>query len=171
MTPQRSGIALGSNLGDRAHNLLLAVRALRALHDPSQDFLISPIYQTEPRMCPPDSPQFFNAVIELAWCGTPADLHGQTQTIEAALGRTRSALRNAPRVIDIDILYIGVHSLQTPTLTLPHPRLGERRFVLEPLAAIRPDFVLPGSDVPLMRHLQYFPLDEPPLVRLPETLD
>lgn len=171
MTAQRTGIALGSNLGDRSHNLRLAVRALREWHDPSQVFLTSPIYQTEPRLCPPGSPPFLNAVIELAWCGTPSDLHRKTQAIEAALGRTRSDLRNAPRVIDIDLLYVGAHALQTPTLTLPHPRLGERRFVLEPLAAIRPDLVLPGSNVPLTQYLQSFPSDEPPLVRLPETLD
>lgn len=171
MIPQRTGIALGSNLGNRTHHLRLAVRALRALHTPGEPFLASSIYQTEPRFCPPGSPPFLNAVIELAWSGTPADLHRETQAIESSLGRTRNELRNAPRVIDIDLLYVGDHILNTSTLALPHPRMGERRFVLEPLAAIRPDFVLPGSNLPLAHHLPFFVSDEPPLLPITDSLD
>jgi 2-amino-4-hydroxy-6-hydroxymethyldihydropteridine diphosphokinase len=171
MIPQRTGIALGSNLGDRTHHLRLAVRALRELHTPGEPFLASPIYQTEPRFCPTGSPPFLNAVIELAWSGTPAELHRETQAIESSLGRARNKLRNAPRVIDIDLLYMGGHLLQTPALELPHPRIGERRFVLEPLAAIRPDLVLPGSSLPLAQHLRHFVSDEPPLSPLTDSLD
>jgi 2-amino-4-hydroxy-6-hydroxymethyldihydropteridine diphosphokinase len=171
MTPQRTGIALGSNLGDRSHHLRLAAQALRELHTPGEPFLTSPIYQTEPRLCPPGSPPFLNAVIELAWSGTAADLHQLTQAIESSLGRTRTGARNTPRVIDIDLLYVGDQAIQTPTLELPHPRIGERRFVLEPLATIRPDLVLPGSSLPLIQHLQLLVSDEPPLSRIADTLD
>jgi 2-amino-4-hydroxy-6-hydroxymethyldihydropteridine diphosphokinase len=170
MTPHRTGIALGSNLGDRTRHLQLAVRALLDLHAPGEPFLASPIYQTEPRFCPPDSPPFFNAVIELAWSGTAAELHRKSQAIETSLGRTRNDLRNAPRVIDIDLLYVGEQITNTPTLDLPHPRIGERRFVLEPLAAIRPDLILPGSILPLTELLRLFASDEPPLVPITDTL-
>ncbi len=171
MIAQRTGIALGSNLGDRIRHLRLAVQALRALHTPGEPFLASPIYQTEPLLCPPGSPPFLNAVIELAWSGTPADLHRETQAVESSLGRTRGELRNAPRVIDIDLLYVGGHVLKTTHLELPHPRIGERRFVLEPLAAIRPDLVLPGSSLPLAEQLRFFVSDEPPLTPITDRLD
>jgi 2-amino-4-hydroxy-6-hydroxymethyldihydropteridine diphosphokinase len=171
MTPQRTGIALGSNLGDRTHHLRLAVSALRALHTPGEPFLTSPVYQTQPRFCPPGSPEFLNAVVEMAWSGTPGDLHRETLAIEAALGRTPSGPRNAARVIDIDLLYIGDLTMQSATLELPHPRIAERRFVLEPLSAIRPDLVLPGANQSVSRLLAELVSDEPPLARVNDSLD
>lgn len=170
MSPQRTGIALGSNLGDRARHLRLAVEALRGLHTAGEPFLLSPIYQTEPRFCPPGSPEFLNAVVELAWSGSAAGLHRHTQAIEHSLGRIRGAQRNEPRTIDIDLLYVGDAVVDTPDLVLPHPRLGERRFVLEPLAAIRPDLLLPGWTHAAGEQVRLLVSDEPPLIRVEASL-
>ena len=171
MTTQRTGIALGSNLGDRAQNLRLAVQALRGLHTQGEPFLLSPIYQTEPCLCPPGSPDFLNAVVEMAWSGNASELHRHTQSIEHSLGRVRTAQRNAPRAIDIDLLYLGDSTMDTPGLVLPHPRLGERRFVLEPLAAIRPDLRLPGCALTIAEQVRHLPTDGAPLVRFDGSLD
>ena len=171
MTPLRTGIALGSNLGDRIHHLRLAVRALKDLHTPGEPFLSSPVYQTQPRFCPPGSPEFLNAVVEMAWSGTPEDLHRETLAIESALGRAPSGPRNAARVIDIDLLYMGDLTVHTATLELPHPRIAQRRFVLDPLSDIRPDLALPGSGRTVSRLLAEFVSDEPPLARVTDPLD
>lgn len=165
MTTHRTGIALGSNLGHRILHLRRAVLALRELHTPGEPFLLSPIYRTEPRFCPPGSPEFLNAVVEFAWSGTAEDLLGKTRSIEFSMGRIRDGQRNAPRTIDIDLLYVGSETVNTADLELPHPRIIARRFVLEPLAAIRPDLVLPGTDSSIRDLLHSFRSDEAPLVR------
>ena len=143
----RVGIALGSNLGDRAANLQAARERLREIAAAGEPFLEATDHQTEPLDCPPDSPPFYNSVVEIAWQGDPLDLLEITQSIERDLGRTRAPERNAPRVIDVDLLYFGDEIVRTETLELPHPRLAERLFVLEPLAEIRPDLVLPGHSL------------------------
>ena len=76
-----------------------------------------------------------------------------TQAIEQKLGRAGVPERNAPRVIDVDLLYFGDRIIDTEALVLPHPRIGERRFVLQPLAGIRPDLVLPGQTRDIARML------------------
>ena len=159
----RAGIALGSNLGDRLAHLAAARRALDAIAHPGSPLLAAPIYQTEPRLCPPGSPDFHNTVIELEFDGTPHALLALTREIERRLGRTRGPERNAPRVIDIDLLYLGDHLIDDTTLTLPHPRIHERRFVLQPLADIRPNLVLPGHTRSIATLLASLPPDEPPL--------
>jgi len=159
----RAGIALGSNLGDRASHLRNAIHALRQIAMPDQPFLTARIYHTEPRFCPPGSPEFLNTVIEFGMDGTALALLEITQAMEIQLGRTRVTERNAPRVIDIDILYFGNQVLQTSELILPHPRIVERRFVLQPLADIRPDLVLPGQTLTIAKLLEDFRSDEPPL--------
>lgn len=166
----RTGIALGSNLGDRVAHLRRAVDELRAIHTQGRPFLISPVYQTEPRFCPPDSPPFLNAVVEIAWTGTAEDLLRHTLRIESALGRRHGGPRNAPREIDIDILYLGDQLVRTPSLELPHPRLLERRFVLHPLSDIRPDLILPGRPHPIAEELRLLVTDEPSPAVLPEPL-
>lgn len=141
----RVGIALGTNLGDRLANLQAAREALLEIATAGEPFLQASAYQTEPLLCPPGSPLFYNSVVEIAYSGTPSELLELTQAIEKKLGRTGSAERNAPRIIDVDLLYFGDEIVDTEALVLPHPRLGERRFVLQPLAEIRPDLVLPGQ--------------------------
>lgn len=166
----RAGIALGSNLGDRLANLRAAFTRLVGIANPGEPVLAAPIYQTEPRLCPPGSPDFLNTVVEIGFSGTPLELLGMTRAIEKELGRAPSAARNAPRVIDLDLLYLGDEISADGILELPHPRIGERRFVLQPLADIRPDLVLPGRDEAIAAMLEKLPPDEAPLVSLDEGL-
>jgi 2-amino-4-hydroxy-6-hydroxymethyldihydropteridine diphosphokinase len=158
----RTGIALGSNLGDRLHHLRAARDLLRALSPQPASLLQAPVYQTAPVLCPDASPDFLNTVIELELDASPEELLCLTREIELCLGRPPDAGRNAPRVIDLDLLYSGGAVCATPDLVLPHPRLAERRFVLQPLADIRPELVLPGRVVPVAELLARLVSDEPP---------
>lgn len=162
----RVGIALGSNLGDRLAHLQAARTRLREIATPGKPFLQAPIYQTEPLLCPPESPFFYNSVVEIDWEGSPFELLELTQTLEKCLGRTGAPERNAPRVIDVDLLYFGDQTIDTEALVLPHPRLGERRFVLQPLAVIRPGLILPGHALSIAMLLENLASDEPPLILL-----
>lgn len=159
----RAGIALGSNLGNRMANLLAAAASLHDLHAPGEPFLTARIYQTEPRHCPPGSPCFLNTAIEIAVTCGALELLEKTREIERRLGREPSTERNAPRPIDIDLLYLADETIDHPSLTLPHPRIAERRFVLEPLADIRPELVLPGWHATVQETLDSLESDEPPL--------
>lgn len=161
----RAGIALGSNLGDRLAHLQAAISYLREIAEPAAPVLLAPVYQTEPRFCPPGSPAFLNTVVEIGFDGTPLELLEKTRSVEIRLGRLRGSERNAPRTIDIDLLYLGKETLDHPELTLPHPRIAERRFVLQPLADIRPELILPGQHRPVSEMLAHLVTDEAPLVR------
>jgi len=141
----RVGIALGSNLADRLENLRAARRYLFDLHEDRGPFLCSRIYETEPVDCPAGSPSFFNAAIELACTIPPLDLLEKLQRLEQILGRPANHAHHAPRTIDLDILYYDNLAFTLPELTLPHPRIAERGFVLTPLADIAPDRILPGQ--------------------------
>jgi 2-amino-4-hydroxy-6-hydroxymethyldihydropteridine diphosphokinase len=141
----RAGIALGSNLGDSAAQLEKAAALLADASTPGEPFLRAPIYRTAPVNCPPASPDFLNTVVEIDFGGGPLELLQITQGIERQLGRVPNPVRNAPRPIDVDILYLGDIVFENDSLALPHPRITERLFVLEPLAAIRPDLILPGQ--------------------------
>ncbi len=141
----RTGIALGSNLGDRSANLREAVSRLRSIATPGESFLEASVYETEPELCPPGSPDFLNTVVGFSFDGTAEQLLEKTRNIEKSMGRAPSVERNAPRVIDLDILYFGNEVIASSHLVLPHPRIAERRFVLEPLAEIRPTLILPGQ--------------------------
>ena len=162
----RAGIALGSNLGDRKANLIEAIRLLGEIALQNEAFLKAPVYQTEPLHCPPDSPDFLNTVVEFGFNGTAAELLADTREIEKSMGRTTNPQRNAPRVIDVDILYLGDEQCNSPDLILPHPRLHERRFVLQPLADIRPELVLPGHSKCIAKLLDELKSDEAPLVAI-----
>lgn len=136
----RIAIALGSNLGDRGANIAAAIAELRKLASPGEPFLTASLYDTAPQDCPPDSPRFLNTAIDLDYAGNnPLELLGLTQAIETRLGREAKPVRNAPRIIDIDILVFGDMELDHPLLKLPHPRIAERPFVFLPLREIRPD--------------------------------
>jgi len=166
----RAGIALGSNLGDRLGHLRAAIDQLREIATAGEPVLTAPIYQTEPRLCPPDSPDFLNTVVEIDFAGSPLDLLKHTSAIEKQLGRSPAAQRNAPRVIDLDILYLGDETSTGDLLELPHPRIQERSFVLQPLADIRPDLILPRHDQTIAALLAELPSDEAPLVVVVEEL-
>ena len=145
-SPRRCGIALGANLGDRVAQLSVARRALRELHEGEDEtFLCSPVFESDPVDCAVGDPLFANAVIELQTSLEPVGLLGQTQRLEAEAGRGFKRARHAPRPLDLDLLYLDELILGTADLTVPHPRIGQRRFVLEPLASIRPALTLPNE--------------------------
>ncbi len=138
------GIALGSNLGDRLATFRAAGKALSELPGVKGPIQPSAVYETEPIRCEPGAAPFLNAVIELEYEGDPLTLLKETRKIENRLGRPSDHPRHVSRKIDIDLLYAGDKQIDEPGLQLPHPRLHERRFVLQPLADIRPDLILPG---------------------------
>jgi 2-amino-4-hydroxy-6-hydroxymethyldihydropteridine diphosphokinase len=128
-------LSLGSYLGDRGHNLQSAL-ALLAAHD-FRIRRLSSVYETEPQDVR-DQPWFWNMVIEAETDLFPKQLLARIQKIELQLGRKRMKPKG-PRTMDIDILLYGGSVIETEELTVPHPRLAERRFVLEPLAELAPD--------------------------------
>jgi 2-amino-4-hydroxy-6-hydroxymethyldihydropteridine diphosphokinase len=134
-------VSIGSNLGDRAGNLLLAVRGLvEASFEVSK---LSAIYETEP-VGIEDSPPFLNMAAEIKCESiTPSQVMARMLRIEYLLGRKEKSLKR-PRTIDLDLLFFGQHFTDTPFLTVPHPRLHQRNFVLVPMAEIAPSFVHPG---------------------------
>jgi 2-amino-4-hydroxy-6-hydroxymethyldihydropteridine diphosphokinase len=139
----RTGVALGSNLGDRLANLLAARKAIIDLAGVEPPILSSAIYETEPVDCEPGAEKFLNAVLEFDYEGDPVNLLKNLTEIERVLGRPRDRARNVSRPIDIDLLYVGEMKIDTAEVQLPHPRMHSRRFVLQPLADIRPDLLLP----------------------------
>ena len=129
-------LGLGSNLGDRRRNLEAALDALRA-HPAVRVLAVSALIETEPVGGPTGQPPYLNGAAEIATDLDPHALLALLKTIERDLGRT-AGVRWGPREIDLDILLCGDTILETGTLVIPHPRMRERRFVLEPLAEIAP---------------------------------
>ena len=140
----RTGVALGSNLGDRLANLRAARDAIVDLPNVKSPVISSPVYETEPVDCEPDAGKFLNAVLEFEYAGEPAALLDQLLGIERSLGRERDHARKVSRKIDIDLLYCGALKIDNDRLQLPHPRMYLRKFVLQPLADIEPELVLPN---------------------------
>ena len=141
----RTGVALGSNLGDRLANLRTTRKAILQLPGVTPPVLASAIYETEPIDCEPDAGKFLNAVLEFDYEGNPLELLKRLGELEQALGRLSDRPHNVSRKIDIDLLYFGATKIDKRELQLPHPRMHLRRFVLQPLADIRPDLVLPNQ--------------------------
>ena len=141
----RTAVALGSNIGDRLENLRETRRAILSLSNVTPPILSSAVYETEPVDCEPGAGKFLNAVVEFDHEDDPERLLEQLIQIEEALGRKRDHPHNVSRTIDIDLLYCGDRRIIDDGLQLPHPRLHLRAFVLQPLADIRPDLVLPGG--------------------------
>jgi 2-amino-4-hydroxy-6-hydroxymethyldihydropteridine diphosphokinase len=142
----RVTVSLGSNLDDRLALLRAARDLLFSLHEGDEPFLVSRIYETAPMDCPPGSPPFLNAAVELSSNLPPFDFLAITQRWESELGRPADHAFHAPRTIDIDLLFYGTLQISHPLLTLPHPRISERQFVLTPLTDICPDrFIFPQN--------------------------
>ena len=137
-------VAVGSNLGDRGANLRGALDALAA-HPSVTVTRCSTIIETEPVGGPPDQDAYLNAVAQLETLLSPHQLHDLLLKIEADFGRERS-VPNAPRTLDLDLLFYGDRIINSETLTVPHPRMHERRFVMAPLAEIAPDVRHPVLD-------------------------
>jgi 2-amino-4-hydroxy-6-hydroxymethyldihydropteridine diphosphokinase len=141
----KAGVALGSNVGDRLLNLRAARKAIIQLKGAAPPILSSSIYETEPIDCEPAAGQFLNAVLEFEYDGAPLDLLRNLKQIETDLGRPRAHERNVSRNIDVDLLYFGDVKINHEELNVPHARMHLRRFVLQPLADIHPDLVLPNQ--------------------------
>jgi 2-amino-4-hydroxy-6-hydroxymethyldihydropteridine diphosphokinase len=153
-----AGLSLGSNLGNRFENLRQARIAILQL--PGCRLLAqSPVYETDPVDVPSEFQDlpFLNAVLIVEWAGAAEALAAAAHDIENQLGRQRGPTQNAPRLIDIDLLYGGNEIIRTATLTLPHPRWSERRFVVQPLADVRPHLLLPESDCTVRKQLDRLP--------------
>lgn len=162
----RFGIAFGSNLGDRLANLSAARRQLLAASSSPDSALFSPVFESAPVDCPAGSKGFYNAVAELELALQPLAALELCQQIETELGRPAVRKRHSPRSIDLDLLYVGSSTVDSERLVIPHPRLAGRRFVLEPLAAIRPELILPRETQAIGDLLQNLFSDEPPLARV-----
>ena len=132
-------IALGTNMGDRIGNLNLALRAISRL--PNVKITAgSKVYETDP-VGYKEQNKFYNAVVLVETTVSPLNLLGSCLGIEAAMGRVRKE-ENGPRIIDLDLILYENYKCETSELTLPHPRMLERSFVLKPLSDIFPEIVL-----------------------------
>jgi 2-amino-4-hydroxy-6-hydroxymethyldihydropteridine diphosphokinase len=130
-------VGLGSNLGDRRAAILRAAELIDAVR-------LSTIRETEPWGYA-DQPAFLNAVAELDTELQPRRLLDHLLEVEAELGRERGEIRWGPRTIDLDLLLYGDLAIEEPGLTVPHPRLADRLFVLEPLSELAPARKIPGN--------------------------
>ena len=137
MPRRRAFVGLGSNLGDRRALLRAAVDGLAAAGDVVG---VSPLYETEPVGGPGGQGPYLNVVVELSTSDTPRQLLERCRALEAAAGRVRT-VRWGPRTLDADVLWVQGCEVDEPDLTVPHPRLWERRFVVAPLADLAPDLV------------------------------
>ena len=138
----RAFVGLGANLGERETTLRRALDLLAA--EPGIEVAaVSTFRETEPADYL-DQPNFVNAAAELRTELPPLELLERLLEVERRLGRTRNGPRFGPRTVDLDLLLYGDETIREPGLRVPHPRLHERRFALEPLAELDPDLVLPG---------------------------
>lgn len=158
-------IALGSNMGDPKNIVLRAMERLAQFS--TAPLLKSSLWQTTPVNCPPGSPAFVNAVVCLTTRAgeTPETLLARLRALEKEFGRTPKQVLNEPRRLDLDLIAFGGETRNSPELILPHPRAHQRRFVLQPLTEIAPDFILPGQRLPIAELLATLKTDET-LVRL-----
>lgn len=146
-------LSLGSNLGRRRLNL---ARALQKLRESSIEIRrVSSLYITEP-VDMPEQPDFLNLACQLKTSLDGENLLAICLKIEKEMGRVRS-IRRGPRLIDIDIIYIGSQVINTADLIVPHPRRLQRRFVLEPISEIAPDFPDPVTKSPVSTLLRHCP--------------
>lgn len=152
---RRAAVALGSNLGDRASHLDYAVGRLRRLFS---NVVVSRFIETLPEHAV-DAPLFLNAALVGETRDEPARLLERLLAIERERGRVRS-YQGAPRTLDLDLVLVGELVVETPALTLPHPRFRRRAFVLEPLAEIAPELVDPVTGRTVLQLLGRLRADE-----------
>jgi 2-amino-4-hydroxy-6-hydroxymethyldihydropteridine diphosphokinase len=138
----RAYVGLGANLGDRERTLREAVAALDA-EDGIEVIAVSTLRETEP-VGVGEQPLFLNGAVALETTLGAGELLDRLLAVEQRFGRVRVPGEHGPRTLDLDLLLYGEERLEEPGLTLPHPRLHERRFVLEPLAELDPGLVVPG---------------------------
>jgi 2-amino-4-hydroxy-6-hydroxymethyldihydropteridine diphosphokinase len=138
----RAFVGLGSNLGDREATIARAVDLLRSV-DGVEVVAVSSLRETEP-WGPVEQPPFLNGAAAVETELSPRGLLDALLAVEQALGRDRSGERWGPRTIDLDLLLYGDATVSEPGLAVPHPRLHERRFALEPLAELAPEALVPG---------------------------
>ncbi|MFZ5591247.1 MAG: 2-amino-4-hydroxy-6-hydroxymethyldihydropteridine diphosphokinase [Bacillota bacterium] len=136
-------IALGSNQGDKIANIRQAVQLLNA-HPAVQVHRVAPLYASAP-VGYTEQDWFVNTVLEATTSLLPQELLAVTRQIEHRLGRVRT-VRWGPRTIDLDILLYGSTHIDTPELQIPHPRMGERAFVMVPLADLAPRLLVQGQE-------------------------
>lgn len=139
----RAYVGLGANLGERRETLERAVELLREANG-VEVAAVSSFRETEP-VGVVDQPRFLNAVVAVETELAPRELLEVLLSIERSLGRVRDGTRWGPRTIDLDLLLVGDAVVDEPGLRVPHPRLQERKFVLEPLAELDPELVVPGA--------------------------
>ncbi|MCS7048559.1 MAG: 2-amino-4-hydroxy-6-hydroxymethyldihydropteridine diphosphokinase [Verrucomicrobiae bacterium] len=156
----RVALGLGSNQGDRLAQLQRARAFLVGLSH-EQWHRCAPLYETEPVGCPAGSEPFFNTVVEIEFAGAARTLLRKIKAYEQARGRDLNAPRNAPRPIDIDILFFGDLEICEKDLIVPHPRLAERRFVLVPLATLEPHRIIKGTGRTVQQLLRELPAGGP----------
>lgn len=135
----RVALSLGSNLGDRRAHLAWAVQQLSTI---LANLQISGVIETEPQDVPDPQPPYLNMAVAGETTLAPDRLMATLLVIERRGGRERHAPK-APRTLDLDLIFYGDRIIETPELTVPHPRFRDRRFVLEPLASIAPDWIDP----------------------------
>jgi 2-amino-4-hydroxy-6-hydroxymethyldihydropteridine diphosphokinase len=160
------GLSLGSNLDHRLENLRTATNLIDAL--PGVQVLAkAPIYETEPIDVKLEyaTLQYLNTVVIIETSMELSALSNALHKIEADMGRIRTEDQNAPRVIDIDVLYAGAIQQADGILDLPHPRWAQRRFVVQPLADVRPFLHLPGESRPVSEVLKTLPASNVNLFR------
>jgi 2-amino-4-hydroxy-6-hydroxymethyldihydropteridine diphosphokinase len=153
-----TGFCLGSNMGGRLRQLSQAKTLI--LMDAQVKFIDqSPVYETEPVGVKPEykAMKFLNAALIVESPYTAEEWLVKVKRIESVLRRVRTEDRNAPRPIDIDIIFCGDEVVDSDLLQVPHARWAERRFVVQPLADVRPELVLPGTDEPVRKILAEMP--------------
>jgi 2-amino-4-hydroxy-6-hydroxymethyldihydropteridine diphosphokinase len=157
-TRMRAFVGLGSNLGDREATLEEAIALLRA-HPEIEVAAVSALHETEP-WGPVEQPRYLNGAVAIDTRLQPRELLGVLLDVERRLGRVRVE-RFGPRTIDLDLLLYGDAVLDEPGLEVPHPRLHERAFALEPLRELDPQLVVPGRG-PVTRLLAELEAPESP---------
>ncbi|MCW2759950.1 MAG: folK [Marmoricola sp.] len=140
---RRAVLSIGSNLGERRNNLQGAVNSLA---DTPEVWVtdVSPVYETEPVEAPEGSRDFLTAIVLMDTTLSARTLLERALAIESAYGRERDGVANAPRTLDVDLIVLGDRRADEDDLVLPHPRAGERAFVLVPWLDVEPDAEIPG---------------------------
>jgi len=148
-------LSLGSNIGDREANLAGAITIL-GNYPENSEFKSASFYNSEP-LFNTDQPEFLNTVVELNTTFTPFEFLDEIKNIERLLGRPSKREKNGPRTIDIDILTFGDSFLETEELTIPHPGIPYRRFVLVPFNELAPNYIIPGWKITVKELLKQCP--------------